>query len=87
MIVLFNLICIIIVIVFYHVHHNKYRWISVGDYLPKVDEFVLWRYESGGIIMAMIDKDMELEDTAQFLEGTDVAGPITHWMRIPEVRC
>lgn len=57
-------------------------WIDITKQLPEIDEFVLFAYDNGCIFQGHIDKDMDGEYLIQWLKGTKLTGPITHWMRI-----
>lgn len=62
------------------------EWISVKDSLPEIDQYVLWVWKNGFIFMECIDKDWDRYNIDMFLSGygSDVHGPITHWMHSPE---
>jgi len=60
-------------------------WKDVRYSLPDIDEYVLWRTESGYVFMDCIDKDSDEYSIKWFLACNKILGPITHWMRAPEV--
>lgn len=60
---------------------TAYKWVPVSEGLPEIDQFVLWRFESGYILHGVMNKGMLLDE---FLGGDDVSGKITHWMPEPE---
>jgi hypothetical protein len=62
---------------------NK-TWIPIEQtkqFLPNMDEYVLWLYESGGIVYECINKEMDVD---KFINGNNITGPIIAWMHAPE---
>ncbi len=60
----------------------EHRWIPVAEGLPERDVYVLWLFESGGMVWENIDHDADEANVAFFLSGYHNSGPITHWRPI-----
>ena len=57
-------------------------WIPVGERLPEKDTYVLWCYESGGMLWGDIPHDADTVWISRFLSGYHNSGYITHWRPI-----
>lgn len=58
-------------------------WKSIYEVDPPIDEIILVRFESGGIIQTFIDKDIGPLTFDQYFCANKASGPVIEWMYEP----